>query len=80
VVCCPAPAQACKRREWRRVVVPAAGGLPRAPWVLLMLPLMPPLAEEQEQERLRYLEAHGLPDDWQPDPEDLDPWFLSPNF
>lgn len=45
-----------------------------------MLPLMPPLADELEEERLRYLETHGLPDDWQPDPEDLDPWFLSPNF
>jgi hypothetical protein len=45
-----------------------------------MLPLMPPLAEELEQERIEYIEANDLPEDWQPDPEDLDIWFFSPNF
>lgn len=41
-----------------------------------MLPLQPPLADDREAERLEYLQAHGLPDDHQPDPEDLQPWWL----
>lgn len=41
-----------------------------------MLPLQPPISEDREQERREYLDAHGLPDEWQPDPEDLQPWWL----
>ena len=41
-----------------------------------MLPLQPPASADREEERGEYLDAHGLPDDWQPDPEDLQPWWL----
>ena len=41
-----------------------------------MLPLQPSLADDHEAERLEFLEANDLPDDWQPDPEDVSPWWL----
>ena len=41
-----------------------------------MLPLQPSLADDREAERLEFLQANGLPDDHQPDPEDLQPWLL----
>jgi len=30
---------------------------------------------EREAERAEWLEAQGLPEDWQSDPEDLEPWW-----
>lgn len=41
-----------------------------------MLPLQPSLADDNEQERLEFLANHDLPDDYQHDPEDLQPWWL----
>jgi hypothetical protein len=41
-----------------------------------MLPLQPPLWMERQAELAEWLEAQGLPDDYQPDPEDLEPWWL----
>jgi len=40
-----------------------------------MLPLQPPPWQDREAERAEWLEAQGLPEDWQPDPEDLEPWW-----
>ena len=44
-----------------------------------MLPLQPPLSHDREQERAELLEANDLPDDWQPDPEDVAPWWQLPD-
>lgn len=41
---------------------------------LIMLPLQPPAWMEREAELAEWLEAQGLPEDWQPDPDDLEPW------
>lgn len=41
-----------------------------------MLPLQPSLADDRHQELLEFLAANDLPDDYQPDPEDLEPWWL----
>ena len=41
-----------------------------------MLPLQPSLADDREADRLELIEALGLPEDWQPDPEDLSPYWL----
>jgi hypothetical protein len=41
-----------------------------------MLPLQPSLADDREQDRLDFLAANDLPDDYRPDPEDLSPWWL----
>ena len=41
-----------------------------------MLPLQPPLSHDREEERREYLDANGLPDEWQPDPEDREPYWL----
>lgn len=39
-----------------------------------MLPLQPSLADDRAESLARYIDANGLPDEWQPDPEDLDPF------
>ena len=39
-----------------------------------MLPLQPSLADDRAESLARYIADNGLPDDWQPDPEDLDPF------
>lgn len=45
-----------------------------------MLPLDLPLWLEREQladeERAAFIAENDLPDDWQPDPEDLQPYWL----
>lgn len=41
-----------------------------------MLPLQPSFADDRHQDFLEFLDDHGLPDDYQPDPEDLEPWWL----
>lgn len=42
-----------------------------------MLPLQPPLADDREAELIDWLIAQGLdPDAFEPDPEDLQPWWL----
>lgn len=41
-----------------------------------MLPLQPSLADDRAESLAEFIEANGLPDDRQPDPEDFDP-FLS---
>jgi hypothetical protein len=41
-----------------------------------MLPLQPPAWHDHEAERVELLEALGLPEDHQFDPEDLEPWWL----
>ena len=39
-------------------------------------PLWPSAADEREQEFAEFMAAHPeLPDDWQPDPEDVAPWW-----
>lgn len=44
---------------------------------LSMLPLQPSLADDREQDFLEWLAREGIdPDDWQPDPEDLAPYWL----
>ena len=44
---------------------------------LIMLPLQPSLADDREQDFLEWLAREGIdPDDWQPDPEDLAPWWM----
>lgn len=42
-----------------------------------MLPLQPSLADDRAESLARFIEANGLPDDWQPDPEDFDPLLLA---
>jgi hypothetical protein len=39
--------------------------------------LWPTAADEAEQEAADFMAAHPeLPDDWRPDPEDLETWWL----
>ena len=56
------------RRRPCRPVQHCVGGL-------ILLPLQPPLSDDHAQERAELLAALGLPDDHQPDPEDLQPWW-----
>jgi hypothetical protein len=43
---------------------------------LIMLPLQPPLSDDREADLLDWLAAQGIdPDDYTPDPEDLQPWW-----
>lgn len=32
-------------------------------------------AEMYEEQRQAYIKANNLPEDWQPDPEDVGPWW-----
>jgi len=41
----------------------------------LDVPLWLERAEITEEQRLAHIAAYGLPDDWQPDPEDAAPWW-----
>ena len=41
-----------------------------------MLPLQPPASADREQDLAEFIAANDLPEDWQPDPEDLQPWWL----
>lgn len=41
-----------------------------------MLPLQPPLSADRKQDLADFIAANDLPPDWQPDPEDLSPWWL----
>jgi len=43
----------------------------------VMLPLQPSLADDRAESLARYIADNDLPDDWQPDPEDLDPFLAS---
>ena len=38
-----------------------------------MLPLQPSLADDRAESLSEFIEANGLPDEWQPDPEDFYP-------
>lgn len=41
-----------------------------------MLPLQPPAWQDREADLLEALAAAGIdPDTWEPDPEDLEPWW-----
>jgi len=43
---------------------------------LIMLPLQPSLADDREADLADWLIAQGIdPDTFQPDPEDLQPWW-----
>jgi hypothetical protein len=39
-----------------------------------MLPLQPSLANDRAESLARYIAENDLPEDWQPDPEDMDPF------
>jgi hypothetical protein len=42
-----------------------------------MLPLQPPISDDREAELLDDLKTAGIdPDTWEPDPDDLQPWWL----
>ncbi len=41
-----------------------------------MLPLQPPLLHDRDQDLADFLAEHDLPEDYQPDPEDLSRWWL----
>ena len=43
------------------------------------LPLWLERAEIAEEQRLAHIDANDLPDDWQPDPEDVAPWWRQPD-
>lgn len=41
-----------------------------------MLPLQPSLADDYHQELLEFLAANNLPDNYSPDREDIESWWL----
>lgn len=42
-----------------------------------MLPLQPSLADDREADLMDWLISQGIdPEEWQPDPEDLSPYWL----
>ena len=41
------------------------------------LPLWLERAEIAEEQRQAHIVANNLPEDWHPDPEDLEPWWLA---
>jgi len=41
----------------------------------LDVPLWLERSEIAEEQRLAHIAAYGLPDDWEPDPEDSAPWW-----
>ena len=45
----------------------------------LDLPLWLERAEIAEEQRLAHIDANDLPEDWEPDPEDVAPWWRQPD-
>lgn len=44
---------------------------------LIMLPLQPSLADDREADLMDWLISQGIdPDTFEPDPEDLEPWWM----
>lgn len=44
---------------------------------LIMLPLQPPLADDRDADLIDWLISQGIdPDTFEPDPEDLAPWWM----
>ena len=43
---------------------------------LMSYPLQPERWRELAEHRAEWLAERGLPEDWEPDPEDLEPWWL----
>ena len=46
----------------------------------LDLPLWLERLESAEEERQAHADANALPEDWQPDPEDVAPWWHASDF